>query len=228
MVADLEPFLRSRARALPGHARARALDPLRARRGLHLRAEGRGRAALARRRSACAEAVWGGVSMGGALSLWIASHAPSLARAVISISGPPYAAPESDRRWWAEHRPLVEAGRIDDVLRRERAPAHGRRGAGAASRRGPSATRSCRGPCAGIRRRRCWRCSTRPTRASTGSTTARASSAPCSSSAGSEDHFPTVAMSRRVADDDPGRAPARGARRTALSRIARIAPRCRR
>src|SRR5207247_9826792 len=62
------------------------------------------------------DAIWGGVSMGAALSLWIASHAPSVARAVISISGPPFAAPESDRRWWAAHRPLVEAGRIEDYF----------------------------------------------------------------------------------------------------------------
>jgi 3-oxoadipate enol-lactonase len=58
-------------------------------------------------------AVWGGASMGGALSLWTAVHAPERVRAVISISGPPYAPPASDVRWWAEHRALVEAGRFD-------------------------------------------------------------------------------------------------------------------
>ena len=62
------------------------------------------------------EAVWGGVSMGAALALWIACRAPDRVRAVISISGPPYAAPESDRRWWAAQRPLVEAGRIEDYF----------------------------------------------------------------------------------------------------------------
>jgi pimeloyl-ACP methyl ester carboxylesterase len=62
------------------------------------------------------DAVWGGVSMGAALSLWIASHAPERVRAVISISGPPYAALEGDKRWWAEHRPLVEAARIEDYF----------------------------------------------------------------------------------------------------------------
>ena len=55
-------------------------------------------------------AVWGGASMGGALSLWAAVHAPERVRAVVSISGPPYAPPASDVRWWAEHRALVEAG----------------------------------------------------------------------------------------------------------------------
>jgi pimeloyl-ACP methyl ester carboxylesterase len=58
-------------------------------------------------------AVWGGASMGGALSLWAAVHAPERVRAVVSISGPPYAPPASDVRWWAEHRSLVEAGRFE-------------------------------------------------------------------------------------------------------------------
>ena len=62
------------------------------------------------------DVVWGGASMGAAVSLWIASHAPARARAVISISGPPFAAPEGDRRWWAEHRPLVEAGKIEEYF----------------------------------------------------------------------------------------------------------------
>lgn len=58
-------------------------------------------------------AVWGGASMGGALSLWAAAHAPERVQAVVSISGPPYAPPASDVRWWAEHRALVEEGRFD-------------------------------------------------------------------------------------------------------------------
>ena len=61
-------------------------------------------------------AVWGGASMGGALSLWAAVHAPERVRAVVSISGPPYAPPASDIGWWAEHRPLVEAGRFDEYF----------------------------------------------------------------------------------------------------------------
>jgi pimeloyl-ACP methyl ester carboxylesterase len=59
------------------------------------------------------QAVWGGASMGGALSLWAAAHAPARVRAVVSISGPPYEPVESDKRWWALHRPLVAAGRFD-------------------------------------------------------------------------------------------------------------------
>jgi len=62
------------------------------------------------------EAVWGGVSMGAALSLWAAAHSPARVRAVLSISGPPYAAPPEDRAWWASHRPLVEAGRFEDYF----------------------------------------------------------------------------------------------------------------
>jgi pimeloyl-ACP methyl ester carboxylesterase len=61
-------------------------------------------------------AVWGGASMGGALSLWAAIHAPGRVRAVISISGPPYAPPASDIQWWKEHRALVEQGRFAEYF----------------------------------------------------------------------------------------------------------------
>jgi 3-oxoadipate enol-lactonase len=60
------------------------------------------------------QAVWGGASMGAALSLWAAVHAPARVRAVVSVSGPPYAPIEEDRAWWRAHRPLVEAGRFDE------------------------------------------------------------------------------------------------------------------
>jgi non-heme chloroperoxidase len=115
MIADLEPWL-DRVRALlpdtRGHGRSTHFERVedytyvRKAEDLLLWIDALG----------VRDAIWGGVSMGAALSLWIASHAPSVARAVISISGPPYAAPESDRRWWAEHRPLVEAGRIEDYF----------------------------------------------------------------------------------------------------------------
>lgn len=61
-------------------------------------------------------AVWGGASMGAALSLWMAVHAPARVRAVLSISGPPYEPPPSDKAWWAAHRHLVEAGRFDEYF----------------------------------------------------------------------------------------------------------------
>jgi 3-oxoadipate enol-lactonase len=59
------------------------------------------------------EAVWGGASMGAALSLWAAAHHPERVRAVVSISGPPFAPPEAEQQWWVRHRPLVAAGRFD-------------------------------------------------------------------------------------------------------------------
>src|SRR5215472_9793484 len=61
-------------------------------------------------------AVWGGASMGKALSLWAAVHAPARVRGVVSISGPPYPAPPEDRAWWAAHRPLVETGRFEEYF----------------------------------------------------------------------------------------------------------------
>lgn len=62
------------------------------------------------------EAVWGGASMGAALSLWAAVHAPAAVQAVVSISGPAAAPVEGDKQWWADHRPLVAAGRFDDYF----------------------------------------------------------------------------------------------------------------
>ena len=62
------------------------------------------------------EAVWGGASMCAALSLWAAIHAPERIRAVVSISGPPFEPIEADKRWWREHRPLVQAGRFEDYF----------------------------------------------------------------------------------------------------------------
>ena len=61
-------------------------------------------------------AVWGGASMGAALSLWAAIHAPARVRAVISISGPPYTPLPEDAAWWRAHRPLVEAGKFAEYF----------------------------------------------------------------------------------------------------------------
>jgi pimeloyl-ACP methyl ester carboxylesterase len=63
-----------------------------------------------------ARPLWGGASMGAALSLWCAAHAPDRVRAVISISGPPYAPLPADVAWWRAHRPLVEAGRFAEYF----------------------------------------------------------------------------------------------------------------
>ena len=57
--------------------------------------------------------MWGGASMGAALSLWAAIHAPARVRGVVSVSGPPYAPPASEVAWWLAHRPLVEAGQFE-------------------------------------------------------------------------------------------------------------------
>ena len=59
-------------------------------------------------------AVFGGASMGAALSLWLAAHAPDRVRAVVSISGPPYAPLAEDVAWWQRQRRLVEAGRFEE------------------------------------------------------------------------------------------------------------------
>jgi 3-oxoadipate enol-lactonase len=61
-------------------------------------------------------AIWGGASMGAALSLWLAARAPERVRAVISISGPPYAPPAADVAWWRAQRPLVEQGRLAEFF----------------------------------------------------------------------------------------------------------------
>jgi len=54
--------------------------------------------------------------MGGALSLVDCRPRPARARAVISISGPPFVPSDEDKRWWARQRPLVEAGRFEEYF----------------------------------------------------------------------------------------------------------------
>jgi 3-oxoadipate enol-lactonase / 4-carboxymuconolactone decarboxylase len=115
MTADLEPFL-GRVRAIfpdaRGHGRSqrfeRAADYTYPRKAEDL--------LLLLDALGVEGAVWGGASMGAALSLWVAAHHPARVRAVVSISGPPFAPLPSERRWWAAHRPLVEAGRLDEFL----------------------------------------------------------------------------------------------------------------
>lgn len=68
-------------------------------------------------------AIWGGNSMGAALSLWAGIHQPAHVDAIIDISGPPAETSERESEWWTAHRPLVTAGRFADyydanVLRR--------------------------------------------------------------------------------------------------------------
>lgn len=73
-------------------------------------------------------AIWGGNSMGAALSLWAGVHYPERVQAIIDISGPPAATTEAEREWWAAHRPLVEAHHFGEyyeanVIRRSGATA---------------------------------------------------------------------------------------------------------
>src|SRR5258708_22016883 len=113
MVADLEPF-GARIRALFPDTRGHGLSarfervedytyPKKAEDVLlWLAALGIGRA------------VVGGASMGGALSLWLVAHVPERVRAVVSISGPPYAPPPEDIAGWRRRRPPVEAGGFEE------------------------------------------------------------------------------------------------------------------
>lgn len=148
-------------------------------------------------------AVWGGASMGGALSLWAAIHAPERVRAVVSISGPPYEPILEDRQWWAAHRPLVEAGRFEeyfDANVRLRMGEHALGRLRARPQRYAEATRRLRHH------------SVASLLALLDETYSRTDwlddcgriRCPVLVIAGSEDHFPTLAQSRRVADVIPG------------------------
>jgi pimeloyl-ACP methyl ester carboxylesterase len=147
--------------------------------------------------------VWGGASMGGALSLWAAIHAPGRVRAVISISGPPYTPLAEDQAWWRAHRPLVETGRLAEYFD---ANVRLRMGETALARFKAQSDRYA----ATIARLR--RHSTASLLALLDETYSRGDwlvdcariRCPVLVIAGSEDHFPTVAMSRRVADTIPG------------------------
>jgi pimeloyl-ACP methyl ester carboxylesterase len=202
MVADLEPFF----------GRVRALFPDTRGHGLSSRFERPEDYTYPRKAEdllawldalGIGEAVWGGASMGGALSLWVAAHAPARVRAVVSISGPPYAPLPEEKAWWARHRPLVEAGRFEEyfeanvrlrmgeeALARLRARPDRHTELMATLRRHSVAsllalldeTYSRHDWLADCERIRC----------------------PVQVIAGSEDGFPTVAMSRRVAETIPG------------------------
>ena len=201
MVADLEPFSR-RIRALFPDTRGHGLstkferveDYTYARKAedlLHwLDALGIGRA------------IFGGASMGAALSLWLAAHAPERVRAVISISGPPYAPPDTDVAWWRAHRPLVEAGRFDEYY-----DANVRMRVGEAALGRLKARPERYAAVTGMLRLH----SIASLLALLDETYARTDwladcarlRVPVQVIAGSLDHFPTVAMSRRVAETIP-------------------------
>jgi 3-oxoadipate enol-lactonase len=115
MVPDLEPFF-PRIRALfpdtRGHGRSQTFE----RREDYTYPEKAQDVLLWLDHLGVASAVWGGASMGAALSLWVAAHAPDLVRAVVSISGPPFEPTDEDKQWWAAHRPLIEARRLAEYF----------------------------------------------------------------------------------------------------------------
>jgi 3-oxoadipate enol-lactonase len=148
-------------------------------------------------------AIFGGASMGAALSLWLAAHAPARVAAVVSISGPPYAPPAQDVAWWRVHRPLVEAGRFEEYY-----DANVRMRVGEAALARLKARPERYAAVTGMLRqhsipsllalldetysRRDWLADCARIRC------------PVQVVAGSLDHFPTVAMSARVAATIPG------------------------
>ncbi|HEU4368374.1 MAG TPA: alpha/beta hydrolase [Methylomirabilota bacterium] len=148
-------------------------------------------------------AIWGGASMGGALALWAAIHAPARVRAVISISGPPYAPLPGDVAWWRAHRHLVEAGRFDEYFDANvrlrmgedalaRFKARPERYAETIERLRGHSSASLLALLDETYSRREWLADC-----------ARIA-CPLLVIAGGDDHFPTVAMSRRVAETVPG------------------------
>ena len=148
-------------------------------------------------------AIFGGASMGAALSLWLAAHAPERVRAVVSISGPPYAPPAEDVAWWRAHRPLVSAGRFEEYY-----DANVRMRVGDAALARLKARPERYAAVTGVLRLH----STASLLALLDETYARGDwladcariRCPVLVVAGSLDHFPTVAMSRRVAATIPG------------------------
>jgi 3-oxoadipate enol-lactonase len=202
MVADLEPFF----------DRVRALFPDTRGHGLSSRFERVEDYTYARKAEdllhwldglGIREAVWGGASMGGALSLWLAVHAPERVRGVVSISGPPFEPTREDKAWWARHRPLVEAGRFaeyfdanvrlrmgEDALARLKArPDRYAELTGALGRHSVASLLALLDE---TYQRPEWLPDCRRIRC------------PVQVIAGSVDSFPTVAMSRRVAETIPG------------------------
>jgi pimeloyl-ACP methyl ester carboxylesterase len=202
MVADLEPFF----------GRVRALFPDTRGHGLSSRFERPEDYTYPRKAEdllawldalGIDEAVWGGASMGAALSLWVAAHAPARARAVVSISGPPYAPLPEEKAWWARHRPLVEAGRFEEYFE---ANVRLRMGEEALARLRARPDRHAE-LMATLRRQ-----SVASLLALLDETYSRHDwladcariRCPVQVIAGSEDGFPTVAMSRRLAETIPG------------------------
>ncbi len=202
MVADLEPFL-DRIRALFPDTRGHGFSEKFERAENYTYPKKAEDILLWLDALGIASPVLGGASMGAALSLWIAAHRPERARAVISISGPPYEPPESDTLWWRRHRPLVEAGKFEEYfdanvrLRMppgtlERLKARPDRYAELTGRLREHSVASLLALLDETYSRQDWLEECRRIRC------------PVLVIGGSEDHFPTAEMSRRVAETIPG------------------------
>ena len=202
MVADLEPFAQ-RIRALFPDTRGHGLSTKFERVEDYIYQRKAEDVLLWLDALGVARAVFGGASMGAALSLWLAVHAPGRVRAVISISGPPYAPPAGDIAWWHAHRPLVEAGRFEEYYD---ANVRMRVGDDALARLKARPDRYAE--VTGMLRRH----STASLLALLDETYSRGEwlaecariQCPVQIVAGALDHFPTVEMSRRVAAAVPG------------------------
>src|SRR5207249_10369575 len=121
---------RADPRALPGYAWPRALRALRARRGLHVSEEGRGRAALARRARRRARRVRR--RLDGRRAVALARRPRPAARACRRLHQRAAVRAGAGRHRVVETAPATSRGRtVRGVLRRQRAAARGRRGAGA-------------------------------------------------------------------------------------------------
>lgn len=202
MVADLEPFF-GRVRALFPDTRGHGLSQKFERVADYTYARKAEDVLLWLDALGIERAVFGGASMGAALSLWLAVHAPARVRAVVSISGPPYAPPAEDVAWWRAHRPLVEAGRFEAYY-----DANVRMRVGDAALARLKARPERYAGLTGVLRRH----SVASLLALLDETYARTDwladcariRCPVQVVAGSLDHFPTVAMSERLAATIPG------------------------
>lgn len=144
-------------------------------------------------------ALFGGASMGGALSLYVAAHFPERVAGVISISGPPFEATPEDQEWWASKRHIVAAGRFGEFYTEN---VRLRMGVKPAERlaqdpkRLERATRGLRYHTEASLLALLDETYSRPNWVERCSRI----SCPALIISGSEDHYPTVAMSRKVAE----------------------------
>jgi pimeloyl-ACP methyl ester carboxylesterase len=97
MLADLEPFF-TRIRALFPDARGHGLSTKFERPGDYTYDRKLADLVLWLDALGIERAIWGGASMGAALSLWAAVHVPDRVRGVVSISGPPTSRRRATRR----------------------------------------------------------------------------------------------------------------------------------